>query len=493
MIDFSRIQKSLLLASFFILIVVVWCFQYAFTAWLIWFAYVPFLFFLSQIKGNYLKLIIIPFLAIFFTYCVAFNWYILIPQNTHLVVAAVAIESLVDSLPFGIYLMLHKKTQNPKWIWIVPFMLCIEEYIWWHLNLMPPVPLAHTQASLTFVSQYVDVFGPTGATFFIMLINVTVFRFMVLKKSFGYIVTSVGLILLIPVAYSIVRVNEFNAHQSKKNPLVINLFRLDIPASGDDLFQNRMLDFKRLEQDVYLTDSVTYYEKEQGIKSDLYVWHESAFTRLIPKVDNYVRKIITENGVTVLTGVEMRDSIDNNKTINGSMVFYPDGSISDLYIKMNFVNYWENNYKRGQKRIMHKVKNNSNEVFEIATPICFEQFIPEHWAAFRNIGADIFVQICFETWFSNGFGSEPGLSNITALRCMENKIYGARTSNGGAAAFIDPLGRQYKNSTSGLTLKGDIYKSCFKPTFYSRYPWFGISCVAIGLICLVLYIIIQKK
>lgn len=158
---------------------------------------------------------------------------------------------------------------------------------------------------------------------------------------------------------------------------------------------------------------------------------------------------------------------------------------------MNFVNIWEDGYLRGKKYVLHPIKNKSNETFRLATPICFEQFMPEHWAAFRRAGADMFVQVCFETWFRNGIGSEPGISNMTALRCIENKCYGARTSNGGAAAFFDPLGKRYNSTVKNEVVKDVLYKSNFGLTIYTQFPYLSILMLLVGFF--VVFILITNK
>ena len=484
MIKLNVVTKSLLMASFLLLLLFVWCFQYWYTAWLIWFAYVPFLVLIHHNRGNYGKLIFYPFLLILVAYFFAFNWLLLIPKNQIIVFSAFVIEAMADCTPFVIYLLISKKYKKPQLIWLVPFMAAIQEYVWWHLRIITPVPMAHTQAPLTYISQYVDLFGNAGATFLIMLINVTVFRYWQMEKSFVFIAQRVMLILSFPILYSCARVWQFNSHVPIDGGLKISLFRLNIPSDGDNLFENTKEDFRRLERDVYLTDSIAFYERKSNDVSDLYVWHEGAFSRRIPKMNTYIENIIAENGVPLLTGIEMLDSTKNGLITNGSMVFYPNGTQSDLYTKMNFVNIWENNCVRGKKYQIHNVENKGKSVYKIATPICFEQFIPEHWAKFREKGADVFVQICFETWFRNGFGVEPGISNITALRCMENKVYGARTSNGGAAAFFDPLGRRYCQSTSEEVVKGMVFKSNFDIPIYSHFPWLGIVLVAVGFVWL---------
>lgn len=490
----KMITKSLLLASFFVLTALSWCFQYYYTAWLIWFSYVPFLIVITDLKGSGAKIVFSTYAILLISCFCSFNWLLLLSKNQLLGGLAISIGAVAQSIPYIIFLLIWNKTKNQRAVWLLPFLVAIGEYLWWHLKITPPVPLAHTQAPLTFVSQYVDLFGNTAATFMIMLINVTVFRYWQLRKSFNFIAARIIFILTFPVCYSIGRVWQYHTQTLHyfKDGLSITLFRLDMPSDGEDLFQNSKEDFKRLERNVYLTDSISYFERQAKQPSDLYVWHEGAFNRRIPRLNKYVQNIILGNKVPVLTGINELDSLTNSP-INGSMVFYPDGSMSSPYIKMNFVTYWENEYKRGNKYVMHSVKNKNNDSFNIATPICIEQFIPEHWAAFRKKGADIFIEICFETWFRNGFGVEPGLSNITALRCMENKVYGARTSNGGAAAFFNPVGISYQSTRSEEVLKGKIYKSNFSMTIYTRFPWIGITVVSMGFILFFINVINNPK
>lgn len=472
--------KFILIPCFLAMICISWCLQYWYTAWLIWFAYIPFLIILHQLKPSIYKASFVAFLLIYVSYCLAFNWYLAIPRYQLLIALAVVVESAVSSLSYIIYLFIERRTKNPRTIWLLPFLLVMVEYAWRHLDLMPPILLGHTQASLTFFTQYVDVVGVEGASFFVMLVNVAVFRSLQLQHSFQKIILRLALILSIPFGYSLVRIYQFNDETIKKEGLTITLFRLNMPAEADDFLETTKADLSRLERDIYLTDSISYYEKKANERSDLYVWHEGAFPLKIKKVEDFVNKIIKENNMPVLTGIEQFDRQKPNSIINGSMVFYPDGSRSALYTKMKFVNFWENDCTRGKEHIMHQVKNKNSEVFKIGTPICIEQFTPEHWAAFRRKGVDIFVQICFETWFGYGIGVEPGISNMTALRCMENKIYGARTSNGGAAAFFDPLGRRYASTTTDEVLKNTIYKSNFPITIYAKFPWLPICLVFLG-------------
>lgn len=333
MIRLTQLPSSVLIICYLAMVFVTWCFQYFVTAWLIWFAFVPFLIVINRTKPNSFWQFLVPFLLVYASYILSFNWYLAIPRNQFLIFLATTIESFVASISYIIYLFIARKTKNLKTIWLLPFLLVFVEYIWRHLNLMPPIVLGHTQASLTYISQYVDILGVEGASFFVMLINVCVYRSLTLKHTFLQMAIRFLLILAFPFVYSLIRIYQFEQKPAQQKGLSVSLFRLNIHLDSDNMFENKRTDLLRLERDIYLTDSVSYFERKEHKMSDLFVWHESAFSRSIPKVDAYIRKIIKEDSVPVLTGIEQIDKNSATPFVNGTMVFYPDGSMSDFYIK----------------------------------------------------------------------------------------------------------------------------------------------------------------
>ena len=117
--------------------------------------------------------------------------------------------------------------------------------------------------------------------------------------------------------------------------------------------------------------------------------------------------------------------------------------------------------------------------------ICYEDTVPRLARAATRKGAELLVNLTFDTWF----GQTPAQFQhhlIAAFRAIENRRYLIRSSNSGYSAVVDPLGRtiaSIRPFTVG-TLKAKV-RLLDEKTPYTAYigetPWWMLLAAIVGI------------
>ena len=149
--------------------------------------------------------------------------------------------------------------------------------------------------------------------------------------------------------------------------------------------------------------------------------------------------------------------------------------------------------KEGEGIKLIEVKTRNENAVKIGTPICQEQNYSYIWNEMALKGAQCFVQLSYESWWTLDYFKKQ-MADITRLRCIETHRYAARCSNGGVTDFIDPLGRIY--SSAGKS-EGAVTESVALisdgATFFSKHQnLFPLLCLAM-VFSIIIYSEVKKS
>lgn len=469
----------------------------SFTAW---FAFVP-LFFVLDGKRSLRQKIFLSLIAMSLAHVLAFSWFLTVPQNTGFVYAFSLLECLLAGMPLVLFLRLKTighigRVRVDSW-WLLPFLFGFWEWSWHYSGAKIAffmVGVGNSQAGLPFFIQWLDIVGIEGISCWVVLINVAIYKSLIFKPLQKHpsvngqlLVVRLGLAFVFPISYGFYQYAKYEQTPSDKDALHISLFRLDALPTGTHSFQEDLtFQIRYMEKMVHLTDSIVAQEKENAKpKSDLFVWYEGCFFQGIPKIDSFVQQVVNDANTPILTGATIFNPAAKLWNINATLLLSPNKPFSTPSVKQYFVPYWERDLVQNGKSHLFEIQNQYNKTFRIATPICFEQNVPDFWLTAARNGAEAFVQVAYEAWFGNTLGREPQISNITALRCIETKRWCARTSNGGATAIFNPLGQRIANA-NGATLDGKISNNN-EITLLVRFPYLGILVMCCGCLSVLFY------
>lgn len=131
----------------------------------------------------------------------------------------------------------------------------------------------------------------------------------------------------------------------------------------------------------------------------------------------------------------------------------PQGTISGRYDKVHLVPYGEDVPCRALFPFIGKLVAGDDDFnadagyfplslikHKIAVLICYEWIFPEASRIYKEIGAELLINITNDACF--GFSSAPYQHlSMTVFRAVENRLCVLRAANTGISAIIDPAGR----------------------------------------------------
>ena len=484
-------QRLLCAALFSLLYATAWLGQgigLSFTAWV---AFIP-LFWALDTPLSTKQKIGLALGAMSVAHVLAFSWFLTVADNQMTVWLFSAFECVMAGMPLVIFLLLRKtalvaKLNTHDWF-LLPFIFGLWEWLWHHSGVKMAffmVGVGNSQVGLPFFIQWIDILGIETVSAWVVLVNVLIYKSLTVKPQYTPSVSWIKLFrnlawaFTFPVLYGFYQYQHYTKPEIASKALTLTLFRLDVQPTGRHFNEQLKQDIVNLERLVHLTDSVAEVERtHQQPKSDAFVWYEGAYQQGIGKVDTFVQQVVNDAQTPILTGSTLFNTENKQWDINATVVLSPLKPLSAPSVKQFFVPHWEDHLQQNRAMRLHPLKNQHDTLFNIATPICFEQNVPDFWANAVRMGAEAFVHVAFEAWFGNTFGREPQVSNITALRCIETKRWCARTSNGGATAIFNPLGQRIAD-TEGSVLQGQIFKNDVQ-TLYVQLPYLGFFTLILG-------------
>jgi len=398
----------------------------------------------------------------------------------------------------------------------------------------PWMAIAHSQTYYPALIQYADSTGVYGVSFWICVVNVVLYmileRIIVYRKKqslkrifydiqlYGYS-TALALLFIAPAIYGS-QIISSNKWQGK--PIKISLLQgnVDMAEKSDAELRNPTL---------ALYDSLTGVAAQSH--PNLIVWPETAvltYIRLYPEYESWIRRVLYENRISVLTGTFDLELFKKGKNSEYSYkfynaeVFYNDyTSPGEWYSKIRLVpfgewfpyenyitmfqklNFGEGNFTPGRTYSVFNLGlkpvigfQDTSSIIQtpvdsvrFASVICFESVFSEFIRKFCIKGAQFLVVISNDNWFGKS-SAHYQHAQLSIFRAIENRIGVAVCSNSGVSVLIDPYGRITAHSSVFVReiLTGDVqYRPRDKKVpFYTHY---GETFSQIVLIISILFIV----
>lgn len=436
--------------------------------------------------------------------CFSAGWLFNFPQSKLEIALLFFLEELWFFMPFAFLFLTQKRIGFNKAIWLFPLIWMLWEWTYLQLEFTMGTHLsAYSQSSNLWLIQFIDITGMWGVSFWIMLLNVLLFKVLQaaeynFKTMFLYKRT--GLICLvmlgIPILYSL---GIFSAHKKLTTPGVqVSLIPTQFSA---DYLQNPENQITVVEQTLHRTDSLAFALLKRKTPSDLYVWPETGtkYWMDYSNLGSLLSEATTDWQGSLITGCKgiPDGSTKDDQRTHVSGVLISPAQIKPLYhhkttlipgqeaipyhsffAQIPFFPIKETNtkyYKRGKASEPLELVTRKKEKFQLGVSLCFEQWHPTHWTKLANNGADFYVHLAGEGWYGKvGFMSF--MANVTRLRCIENRHQAARCANVGLSLFINELGETHHASKNGtLNLSTAKLHASKVVTFYAKHPyWFPI-------------------
>jgi len=388
---------------------------------------------------------------------------------------------------------------------------------------LPWALVAYSQWRNLPVIQIADLTGAYGVSFFILFVNVGLFKLArsfrlrppaaipeqtdYRKKSLMGLAAALVLSWTLVNGYGAVKLalgSKADAAVSNKH-LRISLLQGNIPQDQKWDARIKGIIFEKYKR-------LTFMSAIE--KSDLIVWPETAFPGYLedePVMSAHLRSMVRQSRTEVLVGVPTYGDLEEGVSFFNSVVHYgADGEEKQRYNKVHLVPFGEyipfapvfgiirhfihiGDFTPGREKTVFTVdtryqKPNSHVKFSAL--VCFEDIFPGLVRSFVNNGAELLVNVTNDAWF--GKTSAPYQhAAASVFRAVENRVPVVRATNTGYSCFISPEGEvlahvEDKGETIFVTGRKAHDVVVRKPgSFYTRAgDWFVLFC---ALICVLGY------
>jgi apolipoprotein N-acyltransferase len=362
----------------------------------------------------------------------------------------------------------------PAW-WV-----CLE-YIKSHLMTgFPWENLGHSQFLHMSVIQIADITGIFGLSFLVVLVNTALFGILSGSRTHKVMLVEAGValtLLTLTIGYGIIRIHKIEKIQHDSIPLPVSLIQGNIKQDikWEPRYQNETLNiYESLSRSLQFSDN------------GLIVWPETAMPFFFQDATGKSRRVMaiakSSNGWLLFGSPSYISNGLQHEFQNSAYLLSPDGQVRGKYSKVHLVPFGEYVPLR---KIFPFLKmfavdigdflpgQNYNPMmmgpFRLAVLICYEGVLSEAGTAYKNHGANLFVNITNDAWFGKTAAPYQHLS-MTIFRAVENRLYIVRAANTGISAIIDATGSII--SQTGLfersRLSGTV-RLMRVPTIYARW------------------------
>ncbi|UCH22353.1 MAG: apolipoprotein N-acyltransferase [Deltaproteobacteria bacterium] len=489
-------------------------------SWLAWFALVPLLISIRNLKWNdsfRLGLItgLIHYLSLLYWLSYTMQtygqlpWYLSVPvlflMATYLALYIATFAALAT--------LLHVKPavclfMSPAlWVSLEYFRSFLFTGFPWEL-------LGYTQYSALHIIQISDIFGVYGVSFIVLLANVTIYLGFLFFTGIHWqeipitkrdIIAAASVSVIIIGAawmYGAVRIKSlddlFAGSASKKIAVVQG--NIEQSLKWDPAFQ-----IETIQKYIRLS----YSAGRQ--KPELIVWPETATpfyflhnARLSAMVVRGIRQIATH---FLIGSPSFRKKNNRIEYFNSSYLIDPDGKAIGKYDKAHLVPFgeyvplkkWLPFLGKMVAQVGDFVAGNMGDTLfwndsDLGVLICYEIIFPELSRAVTQNGAKILVNITNDAWYGRTSAPYQHFS-IAVLRAVENRRSLIRAANTGISGFIDPVGRVL--ASTQLFVDAAVTRNVpvlTKKTFYTRHgDLFAWLCLIVTLFAICRKMLKLKK
>jgi apolipoprotein N-acyltransferase len=497
---------------------------------LVFIALVPILFVEDQLislRKKQVHLFLYSYLT-FFIYNLGTTWWIYKSSITGALLAFL-FNSLLMSLAFQVYHIIHRKIGKENGIWAI--LLVWPVFEWLHFNWELSWPwLTFGNIFSTHVDwvQWYEITGVLGGTLWILLANTFIFKYLknyLSKKDTaifkGFIILA-SCILIFPIILSkIILSSLVDQTKNKKYEVVVvqpNIDPYNEKFDPSSTVENQLLKMFQLANNKVSskTDLVVCPETAISlgfIENELKAY---SFYQLLDKQLKSWKKIDLLIGASTYRIFKKKQSRACVKIPNAQGYF--ESYNSSLYLsrknkasfihksklvlgveKIPFSHYFpfleklsiDNGGTSGTLGIEPYPKIFKRRMI-VAPIVCYESIYGEFVAKQVAKGADFLCVLTNDGWWGNTPGHKQHFS-FASLRAIENRKWVARSANTGISGFINEKGHVVQSSKwwEPASMKQTIFKSDTK-TFYARHGDY-LGKLTFGILAMMILISILKK
>lgn len=411
---------------------------------LAWFGLVPMLLVIEDVRPgqSFRAGLIFGFLFALFT----LFWIVFLQIEVNiklLMTFGLIVLFLYVGLYYGVTLLIINKTN----IWMLPFAVTGLEFIRGIGELgFPWLTLGYTQARYPLFIQQAAIYGVYGISFWLVLLNVLVYR--AIKNTNAKTILLTGLVFALPILYGIVR-----QEPSYERRVSVGIVQPNIDPNMKFSSELRYETFRRLVN--LSTECSNASWRENADSLDIIVWPETATPVFLKSPGTYqdlIVHLVNRLRVPIFTGTAIYER-KNHEIYNGAVLIEPNRSINQEYRKIHLVpfgehipfdrhiaflrkvDFGEGDYSPGTSLTVFET-----EKFKFACLICFESIFPELCRTFVHEGAEILINITNDGWFGKISGAQQH-NNMAILRSVENGVVLLRSANTGISMIVDQFGR----------------------------------------------------
>jgi len=380
---------------------------------------------------------------------------------------------------------IHVKTG--KGFVLLPFLWTAMEYLISFGSLgFPWISLATTQTDFLPVIQMAEFTGIYGISFWLITVNILIFKMMKSPTEFSRIIRVwLILTLVLPWLYGYGRIFILDRQNENENLVHVAAVQPDVGPSEKWEPKNRDRVFRQLD---------SLFMEAAETNPDLIIWPECATPAYLLKNEfrfNQVYKNVQATQIPLLSGIIDWDYTEKGRKVyNSAILITPEKEVTK-YDKIKLTPFGEyvpfSNFFNLLDKLNIGVGNydhgNTYSVFEVnsvsfSTVICFESVFPQLIRKFVLNGAEYLVIIANDGWY--GFTSEPFQhAALSRLRAIEQRIPVVRCANTGISMIYDRAGRIKSKlglGENGVVSAGIIPRTSL--TFYGKFgDVFAIICI----------------
>ena len=390
------------------------------------------------------------------------------------------------------YFISWMKKKYSKTIYVIPFLWVGMEFLKSYGPLaFPWSNLALTQTNLLPILQIIDYTGSEGVSFWVILVNVTIYLILYEKQLKFKLYSILTFLIITPILYGLIKINTYNEQLREKRFISIIQPNIDPNLKWESSYRDML--YGKMDS----LNTLAY-----NLKSDLVLWPEAALPNYMRV--SYIRKkyekLVQETSKPIMMGTLDYKTIKNRRiSLNGSIFF--DGStknkmyhklflvpfaeyipLSTKFSILNNLNFGQGNFSHGEEYTLFNLDSISFSnliCYDLSNPLIVKDFIKKG-ARFLTVQANV-------AWLQNSSGVRQ-FFEMAKLRAIENRTGIALSANTGISGIINPLGEvthkiRYNKQE---VINGKVFLNN-EVTFYSKYGnIFSKICFFISLLCLAL-------
>jgi apolipoprotein N-acyltransferase len=429
---------------------------------------------------------------------------------------AITINALHYAILWWLFALVYKSSKKLAFF-LLPFIWVVLEYLRLFTDLrFNWMTLAHTQTYYLSFIQIIDITGPLGISFILIILSELLYFFFQLSGKTKWIPLLSGLLIVgILSGYGIRRTVQLNEGEYPLINTAVVQPNVDPFQKWDPQFQEEAFNML-MESSQHLLNA----------QPKIIVWPETAtpfFLRARFNEQRIIRRFVDSTQIYLLTGTpdyEFLQEKKEYKTYNAAFFFRPDTSGYEVYYKLALVPAAESMPFKETLPFLRKLDVGGGDFFpgkdktvfnfeiplvlgkklngiyqvdhqdslkykqvSLSTLICYESVFPQIVREFILNGANLLSIITNDGWFGMTNGPYQH-AQFAVLRAIENRVSIIRCANTGISGFIDPTGNYLAKVP--LASKKDLVTRLpilSEKTFYSKNgEWFGKMTLGVSLV-----------